>query len=559
MNIWHFLIVILLLAQCTNKPDNTKAVQKIRILILSGKNNHEWEKTTPQLVRVYEESEKFHMQVTESPDTLTYEDFRRFHAVVSNWTAWPANDYRWPEAAEKGLLQFIEQGGGFVLFHAASASFYDWPQYQQLIGTTWGDSTKHGKIAPHRIVIKDTDHPITTGMSDFWITDELWVNAGVNAELKVLAESFSDPSNKGRGAMEPVVHIREYGKGKVFHNILGHNVRAMKNTGWKTLMLRGTEWAATGEVTIPVPKSLSDHRNENLTAFSWQESDTTLALLDNGEILWQYNFNTQKGKPFFHPVNLNHSTITWLSPEDHPWHLGLWHSWKYINGVNYWEYDRTEGVAPFNFLGITEVREISIEKHDDFSCQFYLDIFYHEKNGPDLMKEKRTIYVSRPGEDGQFYIDYQMNLTAMVDSVELNRTPLAHQENGKSWGGYAGLSVRFNQDLFDPEFINFGGGSEMEHGKPMPWKYYGFRDIQGHPLGVAIFTNPENLNHPEPWFVTNTEDHPFYFFSPSPIFNQPHTFSKQENLSFGYRIRFYNIKTDIDRLAADYTSYLELK
>lgn len=559
MSTWHFLLVILLLAQCTMKPNDEKTDQKFRILILSGKNNHDWEKTTPQLVRMYEESQKFQAQISESPDTLTFEDFSRFDAVVSNWTAWPEHGYRWPEAAEKGLLKFIEQGGGFVLFHAASATLYDWPEYQKIIGTTWGDSTQHGKVAPHKIVIKDRSHPITAGMSDFWITDELWVNAGVNAELKVLAESCSDPTNKGRGVMEPVVHIQEYGKGRIFHNILGHHVRAMKNSGWETLMLRGTEWAATGDVTIPVPISISDQTPENLEAFSWLESDTTVALLNDGEILWQYNFNTIKGKPFFHPVNLNHSTITWLSPDDHPWHLGIWHSWKYINGVNYWEYDQTEGVAPFNFIGITEVRAIRVEKHDDFSCHFYLDIFYHERNGPDLMKEKRKIYVSRPDKQGQFYIDYQMNLTALVDSVELNRTPLPHEENGKSWGGYAGLSVRFNKDLFDPVFINFGGGSEMDHGRSMPWKYYGLRDIQGYPLGVAIFTSPENLNYPEPWFVTNTEDHPFYYFSPSPIFNQPHILSKHENLSFGYRIQFYRGKVNIDHLAADYTSYLELK
>jgi len=409
MKNWYFLPVILLLVQCTIEPHNEKSDQKITILILSGNNNHDWEKTTPQLVAIYEESQKFHVQVTESPDTLTLEDYNLFDAVVSNWTAWPEHSYRWPKEAEEGLLKFIEQGGGFVLFHAASATLYDWPEYQKIIGTTWGDSTKHGKITPHKIVIKDPGHPITAGISDFWITDELWVNAGINAELKVLAESFSDPVNQGRGVMEPVVHIQEYGEGRIFHNILGHNVRTMKNTGWKTLMLRGTEWAATDKVSIPVPQALSEQPADNPKAFSWNETDTTLALLNDGETLWQYNFNTQKGKPYFHPVNLGHSTITWLSPEDHPWHLGIWHSWKYINGVNYWEYDQTEGVAAFNFLGITEVREIRIDKHDDFSCRFYLEVFYHEKNGPDLMKEERTVYVSKVDEIGQFYIDYQMH------------------------------------------------------------------------------------------------------------------------------------------------------
>ena len=119
--------------------------------------------------------------------------------------------------------------------------------------------------------------------------------------------------------MEPVVTWNEKGKGRCFHNILGHNVRAMKNSGWKTLMLRGTEWAATGEVTIPVPVSLSTERLGTSRNYSWAETDTTFALLKNEGIIWQYNFNTIKGKPFFHPVNINNSTLNFTSITHKPY------------------------------------------------------------------------------------------------------------------------------------------------------------------------------------------------------------------------------------------------
>ncbi|MCG8308764.1 MAG: PmoA family protein [Cytophagales bacterium] len=556
MRSWCFLSVSLMFFQCVTKQKTDQTSQKLNLLILSGRNNHEWEKTTPLLVKMYKESGRFETQVTASPDTFSYEGFSQFDAVVSNWTAWPEHDYRWSEETEQGFVKYIENGGGFVLFHAASATFYDWQAFREMVGTTWDDRTVHGKIAPHRIVIKDRIHPITKGVSNFWITDELWVNAGVHAELNVLAESYSDPSNKGRGKKEPVVHWNSKGKGRIFHNILGHNERAIKNTGWKTLMLRGTEWAATGEVSIPVPPELMDKKHEKRDVFSWRETDTTLAMLNHNEILWQFNFNTIKGKPFFHPVKINNSTLTWLSPGDHPWHLGIWHSWKFINGVNYWEYDRTEGVVPFDFLGVTEVRNIGFERRADYSCRIYLDIYYHEKGGPDLIREERMIKVSAPDEKGRFFIDYKMNLAALAESVELHRTPLPHEENGKSWGGYAGLSVRFNQDLFEPSFINSDGTSDMNHGKSMPWKYYGLRDIKGNQVGVAIFTHPENLNYPEPWFMTNAEDHPFYYFSPAPIFNRPYTMKRADALELNYRMRFYTGEIDHALLKEDYNRYL---
>jgi type 1 glutamine amidotransferase len=559
MRSWHFLLMILIFAQCDVKQNVRETKHKIRVLILSGRNNHEWQSTTPQLVKIYEESGRFDVEVTEAPDTLSYAILKGFNAVVSNWSAWPEHDYRWPEAAERGLMKFIEEGGGFVVVHAASATFYDWPEYQNLVGTTWGDSTKHGKIAPHQIVITDNLHPVTNGMADFWITDELWVHAGVNSELNVLAESYSDTANSGRGMMEPALHWKALGKGRMFHSILGHNPRAMKNSGLKTLILRGTEWAASGEVTIPVPDDLSKRKQQESPKYSWHETDTTIALLNNNEIVWQYNYKTKKGKPFFHPVNINGSSITWLSPEDHPWHLGIWHSWKYINGVNYWEYDRSEGVEPFIFLGITEVRGITYEKHDEYSCKLKLEIYYHEKKGPDLLREERVVNVSPVNERGEFSISYQINLVALADTIELNRTPLPHEEGGQSWGGYAGLSVRFSQDLFEPSCINFGGTTTMNHGKSMPWKYYGLRNIKGEPVGAAIFTHPENLNYPEPWFMTDYEDHPFYYFSPSPLFNQPHILRKGEQLNFGYQITFYSGRVGIDHLASDYMNYLEKK
>ncbi|MCK5704337.1 MAG: ThuA domain-containing protein, partial [Cyclobacteriaceae bacterium] len=111
---------------------------------MTGSNNHEWKKTTPQLQKMYLESGRFEVAITEAPDTLTYDDFKQFDAIVSNWTAWPEHEYRWPKSTEVGLMRYIEEGGGFVLFHAASATFYDWAQYHELIGSTWGDSTTHG-------------------------------------------------------------------------------------------------------------------------------------------------------------------------------------------------------------------------------------------------------------------------------------------------------------------------------------------------------------------------------------------------------------------------------
>ncbi|MGC6432144.1 MAG: ThuA domain-containing protein [Jejuia sp.] len=221
----------------------------MRLIILTGSNNHDWKGTTQQLQKMYLETGQFEVDVTESPDTLGYEDFEKYDAVLSNWNPFPENKKDWPKLTKEGLMKYVAEGGGFVLFHASSATFYDWPEFHELIGGTWGKKTRHGKITEHKIVFTDKTHPITKGIEDFWITDELWVNLEIQENPNILATSFSNSENKGRDKMEPVMLWNTKGKGRCFYNVLGHHVVALKNESWKKIMLRGTEWTATGKVS----------------------------------------------------------------------------------------------------------------------------------------------------------------------------------------------------------------------------------------------------------------------------------------------------------------------
>ena len=74
-------------------------------------------------------------------------------------------------------------------------------------------------------------------------------------------------------------------------------------------------------------------------------------------VVWQFNYKTEEGKPYFHPITVAGSpALTDFRPADHPWHRALWFSWKYINGVLYWEEDRKTGKAP----GETELTGVKV-------------------------------------------------------------------------------------------------------------------------------------------------------------------------------------------------------
>jgi len=226
--------------------------EKIKVLILSGSNNHNWKETTPIIKSTLEENNRFSAQVTDEPAEIIPEDLEHYDVILSNWNTWPeVTGKRWNPELEKAFVNFISGGKGFVAVHAASATLHDWQEFQQIVGGTCEPGvTGHGSLHIFKVEFEENDHPINKGLQDFYIRDELWHKVKLHKETKNLAYAFSDVDNGGSGENEPVFLTTSFGKGRGFYSILGHDKIAMRNNGWKTLLLRGTEWAATGNVTI---------------------------------------------------------------------------------------------------------------------------------------------------------------------------------------------------------------------------------------------------------------------------------------------------------------------
>ena len=102
------------------------------------------------------------------------------------------------------------------------------------------------------VVIRNGQHPITKGMPVEWLhaKDELYDQLrGPAKNMEILATAESQVTNRH----EPMIFTVRYNKGRVFHTPMGHAVYSQECVGFITTLLRGTEWAATGKVTIPVP------------------------------------------------------------------------------------------------------------------------------------------------------------------------------------------------------------------------------------------------------------------------------------------------------------------
>ena len=117
---------------------------------------------------------------------------------------------------------------------------------------TKGAGGTHGPQHPFQLVVRTPDHPITKGLPGKFMhtADELYSKLrGPAKNLTVLATAHSDLTNEN----EPILMAITFGKGRIFHTVLGHGPASMVDIGFQATLLRGTEWAATGHVTLPAP------------------------------------------------------------------------------------------------------------------------------------------------------------------------------------------------------------------------------------------------------------------------------------------------------------------
>jgi uncharacterized protein len=261
-----------------------KAATPIHVMLLDGESAgtyHDWRAITPILKKQLEDTGLFQVDVVTAPpssgDLTNFKPhFENYQAVVFNYDA-PA----WPAALQADFEEYMRNGGGMVSVHAADNAFPNWQAWNEMIGIGgWRNRTEtagplwfyrdgklvsdlspgragsHGARLPFQVTVREPEHPIMKGLPPVWLHagDELYATLrGPGKNMTVLATAHSETNNQGTGRDEPILMVLSYGKGRIFHTTMGHDIPALKCVGFITTFQRGVEWAATGKVTQKIP------------------------------------------------------------------------------------------------------------------------------------------------------------------------------------------------------------------------------------------------------------------------------------------------------------------
>jgi sialate O-acetylesterase len=230
----------------------------IKVLIITGDNvgAHNWPGTTKALKNILEKDSRISVDVTSTPSKdLTDENLAKYNVLLLNYRDTPtgAPESRWSDSNKQAFLKAVHDGKGLVAYHFASSAFSkpNWQEFEKAVAGGWRSQGFHGP--KHVFAVKKTDqkHPISDGSPAQFehVIDELYQNSVMVPGSVVLATAYSDPKKpRGTGKDEPVIWVNSYGKGRVYENVLGHDLEALADPKYQEWMRRGVIWAGTGKV-----------------------------------------------------------------------------------------------------------------------------------------------------------------------------------------------------------------------------------------------------------------------------------------------------------------------
>jgi type 1 glutamine amidotransferase len=191
--------------------------------------------------------EELEFEVEEIHDPhLLERDLTRYDLIVLGWTQSQTTEDL-TDLAEARLWEAARAGTGFAGWHGMVASFRASLPYSFLIGASFVEHPGGEAVrVPFTVKIVDRDHPVTRGVEDFEVASEQYY-LHVDPAIQTLATTTFDgePDVPWLAGVEvPAVYVKQFGAGRVFFAMGGHELEEMERPEVTRLVRQGMDWAS---------------------------------------------------------------------------------------------------------------------------------------------------------------------------------------------------------------------------------------------------------------------------------------------------------------------------
>jgi uncharacterized protein len=236
--VWSFVLGLLLIVSCADAAE-----RKLKVLVVTGGHGFE----TNQFFRVFAENPDITftnaIQARTSSTAYDREDLLSYDCIVlydmvQNIT----------EAQKAKFLSLFDKGVGLVVTHHALVSYQNWPEFERIMGGTYPEpQDKKGKVTAELgyehdvdvpVVIVAKSHPITAGVKDFTINDEIYWGFRTTRDVTPLITTTHAKSGK------PLAWSRTEKNSRVVYLQLGHGSRAYNDPNYRKLLAQSIRWTS---------------------------------------------------------------------------------------------------------------------------------------------------------------------------------------------------------------------------------------------------------------------------------------------------------------------------
>jgi type 1 glutamine amidotransferase len=268
---------------------------KIKIMLLTGfvTKEHVFRTTNDMLITLLESTGRYDVKVCEAYEGVSKEQLSHFDGILCHYDGknFPTDiGQRMGETTENNVMDFVAGGRGIAFYHSSAWVDDAWPdRWKDMLGGTLSieyGSRRSPKNDREVDSVRD-QYGITKYMPDKWMVVEDDIFAGIRwregNKVEPIATVYDEvdyyrvpnfppphhPVDIPDGKLEnmdqvntdvPVAWVNHFGEGRVFVTTIGHNDGTIKRHAFMNMLIRGLEWAATGEATIEPPDRAGERR-----------------------------------------------------------------------------------------------------------------------------------------------------------------------------------------------------------------------------------------------------------------------------------------------------------